>query len=380
MELLDYFNEKMEPLGVATREEVHQKGYWHKTFHCWIIWQKNNKNYILFQKRSLLKDNSPGKFDISAAGHVLAGENIEDGSRELQEELGIDFKYEDLIFVKIFKDEDVTPKQANREFCYTYFLIHEQPLDTFQVQVEEVSGLLALEIDIAKDLIEDKLDSVESTLYTWTNDKQVSTESYTLQKNDLIKRTDDYYLYIFEKAEMYLNIHRIQKKMNTKDWTLEPGLLRSSFPTWIPWLKGTIESIWFEIEIEHEWWTTQQYDAYLHFLKLPDTALEQVREALNQFYHQKLVEKQIGETDFDNILDTIHWEESLICIPPHQQSKNHYIFFLPTLNLNYTDNENQFDDIMLLFRNGQIILTREFNDIWIWPKWFEYLELGDLEF
>ena len=381
MELLDYFNENMKLLGVATREEVHQKGYWHKTFHCWIIWQKNNKNYILFQKRSLLKDNSPGKFDISAAGHVLAGETIEDGSRELQEELGIDFKYEDLIMASVFRDEDVTPRQANREFCHTYFLIHEQPLDIFQVQVEEVSGLLALEIDVARDLIEGKLDFVESTLYTWTDDKQVNTEVYTLHKNNLIKRTNDYYLYIFEQAKKYLNIHRIHKNMSPKGWYIEAGQISSTFPILIPWLNGRVDKVWFEVEVEQEWWTVQQYNAYRQFIELPESTQKQVERVFTTLYHQKLSENIIEETNFENILDTIHWEESHFCIPYHLQSKNHYIFFLPQTKwkLNDSDYGNGLE-ALLLFRNGKIILTQEFSDIWMWPDWFDYVDLGGLEF
>ena len=204
MELLDYFNEKMEPLGVATREEVHQKGYWHKTFHCWIIWQKNNKNYILFQKRSLLKDNSPGKFDISAAGHFMTGESVKAAARELNEELGVHFDFKDLILLDIIKDEDISPVQINREFCHTYFLVLEPLLDTLQVQVEEVSGLLPVEVDLAKKLIQEKVTAIDTTLYAWKDQSPPLIEKFLFQKSALIVRPDSYYLRVLDEADRIL--------------------------------------------------------------------------------------------------------------------------------------------------------------------------------
>ena len=88
-ELLDIFNDKFELIGQATRDDVHREGYWHQTFHCWIITHHDNNNYVLVQKRAAQKRTEPNKLDISAAGHLLAGETKENGIREVQEELGI---------------------------------------------------------------------------------------------------------------------------------------------------------------------------------------------------------------------------------------------------------------------------------------------------
>ncbi|WNQ12825.1 NUDIX domain-containing protein [Paenibacillus aurantius] len=45
---------------------------------------------LLLQRRHPGKDTYPGLFDITAAGHLEAGENVSDGIRELKEELGTD--------------------------------------------------------------------------------------------------------------------------------------------------------------------------------------------------------------------------------------------------------------------------------------------------
>lgn len=57
------------------------------TFFLRLFYRKRE---ILVQKRSMLKDSFPGVWDISSAGHVDAGENVDDAAvRELTEELGV---------------------------------------------------------------------------------------------------------------------------------------------------------------------------------------------------------------------------------------------------------------------------------------------------
>ena len=87
-ELLRIFNINMKHIGEATRAEVHAKGLWHETFHCWLVSKIEDQYYLYFQLRSACKKDYASQFDITAAGHLLANERAEDGIRELQEELG----------------------------------------------------------------------------------------------------------------------------------------------------------------------------------------------------------------------------------------------------------------------------------------------------
>ncbi|CAM5275137.1 Isopentenyl-diphosphate Delta-isomerase OS=Lysinibacillus sphaericus OX=1421 GN=idi PE=4 SV=1 [Lysinibacillus sphaericus] len=43
-EIVKVFNEQHEQIGMATLAEVHEKGLWHETFHCWFV----NENVYLF--------------------------------------------------------------------------------------------------------------------------------------------------------------------------------------------------------------------------------------------------------------------------------------------------------------------------------------------
>ena len=81
------------------REQVHRDGDIHGTAHVWVI--RNSKETgrpeVLLQKRSEKKDIFPGCFDVSAAGHLDAGEDFPEAAvRELKEELGLEVKPEEL--------------------------------------------------------------------------------------------------------------------------------------------------------------------------------------------------------------------------------------------------------------------------------------------
>ncbi len=87
-EKIDILNEKGELTGeVRSKKEVHELGLWHKSNHVWIL---NSHGELLLQHRAEQKENHGGDWDISAAGHVSAGEiSIQSALREIKEELGI---------------------------------------------------------------------------------------------------------------------------------------------------------------------------------------------------------------------------------------------------------------------------------------------------
>jgi isopentenyl-diphosphate Delta-isomerase len=86
-EIYDVVDKMDKVIGQATRREIHQKKLLHRSIHIFVF---NSQNEVFLQKRSMAKDENPGLWDISAAGHVDSGETYDDcAHRELWEELGI---------------------------------------------------------------------------------------------------------------------------------------------------------------------------------------------------------------------------------------------------------------------------------------------------
>ena len=141
-ELLKIFDDNRNYLGVASREEVHRNGYWHETFHCWFIEEDIDADYIYLQLRSDTKKDYPNLFDITAAGHILFDESIQDGIREIKEEVGIDVSFSELIPLGVIDYcvmlEDFIDKELANIFLYKY----NKSFDDFIFQKEEVAGMV----------------------------------------------------------------------------------------------------------------------------------------------------------------------------------------------------------------------------------------------
>lgn len=146
-ELLKIFNEDRVSIGVATRDDVHKYGYWHEAFHCWFISRDKSTEYIYFQLRSENKRDYPKLLDITAAGHLLSNETVEDGIREIREEIGIDVNMDELISLGIMDYVVTNSKFTDKEFAHIYLHDYNGSLDEFSVQREEVSGMFIAQFD-----------------------------------------------------------------------------------------------------------------------------------------------------------------------------------------------------------------------------------------
>lgn len=201
-ELLDIFDAKMNHIGVKSREEVHRKGYWHQTFHCWIIRKESEKEYVLFQIRDKSKDVAPNKLDITAAGHLKAGETKEDGIRELREELGLVVDTSRLHYLGIRITASESETQINKEFAQVYMLRNDTPLENYIFQDGEVAGLVQIEIPDGLKLCAGEIDSIPCKVVRCQAGINVISET-KIRFTQLIPRIDSYYYKVFIMAERY---------------------------------------------------------------------------------------------------------------------------------------------------------------------------------
>ena len=133
-EWFDVVNERDEVVRRATRREVHATGLWHRAVH---VMGFDAAGRVFLQKRSMLKDLSPGLWDSSCSGHLDAGEDYDAAAvRELREEIGVDPAGRPGP-VRWFRVNACV--ETGWEFVWVYRLRHDGPMvvDPLEIQYGE---------------------------------------------------------------------------------------------------------------------------------------------------------------------------------------------------------------------------------------------------
>jgi isopentenyldiphosphate isomerase len=197
-EIFDIFNDQMERVGTAGRLEVHANGWWHQTFHCWIISLRNDQPSLLLQLRHPDKDTFPNLLDISCAGHLMAGENVEDGVRELEEELGLQVAFSSLIPCGIYAEEDTLPEgRMDREFCHVFLYRCDQHIFEYRIQQDEVSGLYFVGLKDFESLIQGAAQTIPAVGANLSVDGQLEERLLYIASTDLVPHDVNYYKLLF---------------------------------------------------------------------------------------------------------------------------------------------------------------------------------------
>jgi isopentenyldiphosphate isomerase len=134
--------------GIKTKPEVHRDGDWHVAAHVWIV--TPDRRGVLLQLRSSEKENWPGWWDVSSAGHVTAGESAIDAAvRETREELGLAIAHEELQHIGSAREECVLNDGAyiDREVHEIFVVEREVDLAALVLQPGEVDEVKLVPID-----------------------------------------------------------------------------------------------------------------------------------------------------------------------------------------------------------------------------------------
>lgn len=125
---MDVVNENDEVIGKTTRKEAHKKKLLHRVVHIIVF---NSKGEVFVQKRSKSKEDYPGYYEISCAGHVDSGESYHDAARrELKEELGVDMPLQ--FVTKIAGDKD-----TGYEFIELFMCLYDGEISLDQEEIDE---------------------------------------------------------------------------------------------------------------------------------------------------------------------------------------------------------------------------------------------------
>lgn len=143
-EQLDVVDATGRVLGPAERAAIHRDGAWHQVVHCLVVRPQPPARVVL-QVRTTATSTYPGRLDLSATGHLQAGEEPVDGMvREIAEELGIDVEPAQLVPLgtRLLADDHGTIR--NRELMHVFLLPDDRPLAAFGLDPEHVGGLVEI--------------------------------------------------------------------------------------------------------------------------------------------------------------------------------------------------------------------------------------------
>lgn len=162
-ELFDVVTADGKLTGVTKRRaDVHRDGDWHRAIHVWVYGVGESGPYLLMNQRGRHKDTWPGGLDATVGGHLGAGESVNDAFREIEEEIGITMKPDELQYIgtRPRAAEYSTPGVVDRELQEVFLCRDDRPLNDYRPNPAELEGLVCLSLQHAVRLFAGEVPSV----------------------------------------------------------------------------------------------------------------------------------------------------------------------------------------------------------------------------
>ncbi|SFG02055.1 Isopentenyldiphosphate isomerase [Novosphingobium sp. CF614] len=201
MEHIDIYDANMRRLGSMERMAAHRAGHWHQTVHFWLV-DREQGGRLFFQLRGPAVRANPDRLDATAAGHMLAGETLSAGWREVREELGIDIP--PIVHELGFRTEvsDMPDGDVNREFQAIYLAEAPSGPEGFAPDPAEVHGVLAIGISDLHNLIANRIEAVTASGIIFAQgDATWRPERRRVTMDALVPRFRNYYASVAIMAE-----------------------------------------------------------------------------------------------------------------------------------------------------------------------------------
>lgn len=186
-ERIDVIDESGEPTGlVVWKSEAHRRGLWHRCFHCWVCGSDADGQYLLVQRRAAAKDTWPGYLDVTAAGHLAAGEEPLDGLREVEEELGLRVAPERLNPLGVRRIEQEIPGGFDRELHDVFLISDATPPVELELQPEEVEAVIRIHLDDVEGLRNGGIISAREYTGGESNTVQIRLSEFVAEKEEYL--------------------------------------------------------------------------------------------------------------------------------------------------------------------------------------------------
>lgn len=205
-ELVDLISYRDEVIGTVDKDIAHMVGALHRAVHLWIVCQDENGIGLILQRRGMDKKLLPGKFDVSAAGHLLAGEAPLEGMlRECEEELGFRPEASALTAlgrrVELYEDDTV----KNFEVCYVYLMRSDRPLSEYQTGYPELDGVCRMELEDLRELLTGRVPTAPVCGIFWDEAGMPHTQTLQITCDDFVPRLDSYMEKLVQLIPAYLS-------------------------------------------------------------------------------------------------------------------------------------------------------------------------------
>lgn len=156
-ERIEILHDDGTPTGASKlKPEVHRDGDWHRAAHVWIV---TPSGFVLLQRRSLAKENFPGLWDVSAAGHLSFGEtSVQAAIRETREELGLEISAGELRHIatttESWRLNDET--YLDNEIHEVFLVRKDVRPDELVLQIGEVDQAVLMHLDTFRRHVENR--------------------------------------------------------------------------------------------------------------------------------------------------------------------------------------------------------------------------------
>lgn len=212
MALIDVYTDRNEPAGYTIeKKEAHAKGLWHRVFTCLVINVDNKTAYLQKKTPGRYSFDRPDYMDVTVGGHYEAGEDIEAGVRELEEETGLTASFSDLVPLGQRQTSVVLAENYdNNEFQHIFLFPTRYKVDDFKFTEDEVCGMVEVHILEGIQLMRGEIPEMKVKgcfLDTESSEGKKMVEM-TITKDDFVPaylKTDEFMIRLFIAAHRYLN-------------------------------------------------------------------------------------------------------------------------------------------------------------------------------
>jgi len=213
LEYISIYDELHNFKGVCEKRKAHKLGYWHDVVGVMIFNPVTRNVYFQLKNHKHNNVNTKNLLEITAGGHLQAGEDINDCIREIKEETGIDVSFDQLIKVGC-RECDMDNNMLIREFQHFFILPLEVDLKDFKEDGKETLGFVQINLEDALNILSFSLKPHGEVLIKRKN----SIKSIKLSKNDFDEAFINNRLFDFllSKINDYNN-ERLSKNKLSKD-------------------------------------------------------------------------------------------------------------------------------------------------------------------